>query len=544
MRQKKFTVAESFINPNTNMIFQDFTVNTTETVEYKQINKLLTKLYLLFECKNYFDFVSIYTKFNLYILVEILQSFRKNFFDLTNIEIGRYNSLPTFAFDSVLNISSSEFEKIQNNDVNIFFRKGITKNLSIVNIDHLKNFQNKETLVFIDINNIFSLMAILKSYIPIGGFEIIPLSNCKNLNWLTIETEEDVGYFLEVDLYYPDNLHSKHSDFPLAPELFKVNFKNLSDLSQNIFNVCSKSKKYYTNKCLLTFHDRKKYVIHFKLLKFYLHLGMQLTKIHKIIKFNQKPCLKNAIENINLKLQNCKNQFKKNQYEIFFNNLFKNTIQEKNRETHIKIDTNKKQFLQDSFSKMFKSCKLIENNCIKSEHLVAFSLNEINPLFYLGFTFLELQKLYLYDLYYNKLMQFNSFNNKINLISINPQLLCLKIVKFNQLKKIKRNFINLNLNSSRRNGNALKSVTIFNLKNEKYLTKSKFFKDRRKNIRNTKYKYKNHSLKHFFDCYGYNSKDLSSNFNMTKWIFDCNLHSVPYGSIFIKTHFNKCPTCN
>ena len=27
-----------------------------------------------------------------------------------------------------------------------------------------------------------------------------------------------VGYFLEVDLLYPDELHNLHNDYPLAPE--------------------------------------------------------------------------------------------------------------------------------------------------------------------------------------------------------------------------------------------------------------------------------------------------------------------------------------
>ena len=36
------------------------------------------------------------------------------------------------------------------------------------------------------------------------------------------------GYFLEVDLGYPKNLHEKHSDYPMAPEKIRIKTEWLS----------------------------------------------------------------------------------------------------------------------------------------------------------------------------------------------------------------------------------------------------------------------------------------------------------------------------
>ena len=38
----------------------------------------------------------------------------------------------------------------------------------------------------------------------------------------SISTKSLIGYFLEVDLEYPDELHELHNDDPLAPEKLAV----------------------------------------------------------------------------------------------------------------------------------------------------------------------------------------------------------------------------------------------------------------------------------------------------------------------------------
>ena len=46
----------------------------------------------------------------------------------------------------------------------------------------------------------------------------------------------DNGYFLEVDLGYPEHLHDLHSDYPLAPGNLKVSADMVSDFSKDIYS--------------------------------------------------------------------------------------------------------------------------------------------------------------------------------------------------------------------------------------------------------------------------------------------------------------------
>ena len=50
------------------------------------------------------------------------------------------------------------------------------------------------------------------------------------------------------------------------------------------------SKKSYKQKKLVShFMPRKRYIVHYRLLQLYLTLGLVLGKIHRILKFEQKP---------------------------------------------------------------------------------------------------------------------------------------------------------------------------------------------------------------------------------------------------------------
>ena len=51
---------------------------------------------------------------------------------------------------------------------------------------------------------------------------------------MSINDNSSIGYFLKVDLEYPEELHELHNDFPLAPEKIAVSSGMLSKYCKKI----------------------------------------------------------------------------------------------------------------------------------------------------------------------------------------------------------------------------------------------------------------------------------------------------------------------
>ena len=76
--------------------------------------------------------------------------------------------------------------------------------------------------------------------------------------FLNTPDDTDIGYFIEVDLRYPDNLREKTKNFPFCPEnKFIHKYKNID------YMKAINPKKYTKFKKLLcVWTDRKNYLFH------------------------------------------------------------------------------------------------------------------------------------------------------------------------------------------------------------------------------------------------------------------------------------------
>ena len=124
----------------------------------------------------------------------------------------------------------------------------------------------------------------MNEYLPYEEFKW--LKNIDKFDVMSISEKSPIGYFLEVDFEYPDELHELRNDYPLPPEKLAVSSVMFS-------NYCKKIADKYeikvgdVKKLIPNLGNKTNYVVHYRNIQLYLSLGMKLTKIHRVLKFNQ-----------------------------------------------------------------------------------------------------------------------------------------------------------------------------------------------------------------------------------------------------------------
>ena len=88
------------------------------------------------------------------------------------------------------------------------------------------------------------------------------------------------------NLKYPVDLHDLHNDYHLAPEKLKVDGDILSKYCSNIANKYG-LKVGKVSKLIPNLGEKESYVIHYKNIKLYKSLRMEVTKIRRVLKFKQ-----------------------------------------------------------------------------------------------------------------------------------------------------------------------------------------------------------------------------------------------------------------
>ena len=149
--------------------------------------------------------------------------------------------------------------------------------------DYDKN-KGSSYLMYLDANNLYGWA--MSQPLPTGRFKWLNENKWDDI----FENKEGIGYFFECDLEYPKELHYLHNDYPLAPEKLIVQDDWLSPFYKNLkekFGLAS----FKAIKLIPTLFNKEKYVLHIRNLSLYKDPGMKLTKIHRVLQFNEAPWL-------------------------------------------------------------------------------------------------------------------------------------------------------------------------------------------------------------------------------------------------------------
>jgi hypothetical protein len=261
----------------------------------------------------------------------------------------------------------------------------------------------------------------MMSKLPQSDFTWMSNEEIEKFDIENVNLDGEEGYIIECNLKYPKKLHKSHSNLPLAPEIIQVNFENLSPYAKKALLATDSKRKYKDVKLISSFHDRENYVVHGKNLKLYKELGLEITKIFRILKFKQSNFIAPFIEKCTESRQNAStkfemDQFKKlvritfqkhyyslifriiklkiNNFSLLFqaNSVFGKTMQNVRDYLTVKLHTSEKSALKAISKYTFKNYTIIGENLVQTNHFTP-TITHDKPIA-IGFTILELVNLF------------------------------------------------------------------------------------------------------------------------------------------------------
>ena len=242
------------------------------------------------------------------------------------------------------------------------------------------------------------------------------------LNLAAYTKDSEKGLILEVDLEYPKELHDLHNSYPLAPEQIKVQKNMLSNYCKQI------AEKYHIStglatKLIPTLNKKERYVLHYRNLQLYIDLGLKVSKIHRVLEFNQSPWLKKYIDFNTQKRKYAKNAFEKDFFKLLNNAVFGKTMENLRKRVDVKLVTNEKQLNNLTSKPTYVSSKIFNENLV-AVHKIKEQLTLNRPA-YIGMCILDLSKTLMYDFHYNYIKK--RYGSKAQLLFTDTDSLCYEI---------------------------------------------------------------------------------------------------------------------
>ena len=219
------------------------------------------------------------------------------------------------------------------------------------------------------------------------------------------------GLILEVDLEYPQELHDLHNDCPLAPEKTKVSSGMLSEYCKKIADKYKISIG-LVNKLIPTLRDKKEYVLLYHNLQLYLDLSFKIKKVHRVLKFDQSPWLKQYIDFNTKKRKHAKNSFKKDFFKLMNNSVFGKTMENLRKRVDVRLVTNEKKLDKLTSKPTYVSSKIFNENLV-AVHKIKETLTLNRPA-YVGMCILDLSKTLMYDFHHNCIKK--KYNDRAKLL--------------------------------------------------------------------------------------------------------------------------------
>jgi hypothetical protein len=362
-----------------------------------------------FECKTLRDYHDLYLKTDVLLLADVFESFRVTTLKAFGLDPSYYVSAPQLSWDCMMKMTGCKLTLLSDPAMFEIMNRNLRGGISVITKRHAQAnnkymgaaydpSKRSSYILYLDANNLYGWA--MSEPLPYDDFNWVSATECEEIDWRIQADDQEYGYFVEVDLHYPDALHDSHNDYPLAPERVVVEEQMLSERQLDLRAQYSMSHC-ASSKLIPNFFDKKEMLLHYRTLRFYLEHGMTLTKVHKAIRFKQARWLQPYIQT-NTEMRAKTKDPVEGQTRKFSNNaIYGKACENLTKRTDVKL-VNSRRACEKLINK--PHCRRFR---IFTGELAAIEMQkvkcQINKPTYVAFAVLELSKLHMYKFHYDHL---------------------------------------------------------------------------------------------------------------------------------------------
>ena len=298
-----------------------------------------------------------------------------------------YVSLPGYSFDCWLMSSGVTLDTLQDKQMLDDFvgakRGGIC---GIMGDRYIDNSDGK-TISYIDANNLYGYAMMQK--LPYKDLQLTSTTTLDVI--LNTPDDSDHGYYIVCDIDYTNECKERTEQLALMPNKRKINDNELGYRETD-------GGKARSENLILDQNNKTEYMVHYRMLKFYVKMGVKVIKIHRIIKFKQDYICRDYIQNNTNKRATAKTEAEKDVRKLMNNSLCGRMCMNPLHFFQSKFLLDEEKIMKSVSKPTFKSITRYRD-CSQIEFIKK-KIEYSSPV-YVGVTILELSKLYMFDVFYN-----------------------------------------------------------------------------------------------------------------------------------------------
>lgn len=239
----------------------DLSGESISNIDYERAKLCWTKL----NCKTFADYVEHYNCADAVQLLDSILHFREIIYNSFGLELTSFYSLPHLSITAMLKLAKVRIQVFDQSMQAAYemIKRSIFGGVVSCNVRYMEAKDDLH-IELADINAAY-VWGMRENLLPISCYTFVPVNS---ENWETVNTQGEFGYFMEVDLSFPDSIHDALNSFvPIVEKKVPPGAKTerlVSDFSDKVHHVIT--------------------VQHFQLL---IRLGVVCTHIWQVLRYRQ-----------------------------------------------------------------------------------------------------------------------------------------------------------------------------------------------------------------------------------------------------------------